>query len=166
MLNTDSAQRNAVIGCSQGLSHVQRDFSWGHDRLLGTALSQTRSISALARLRAGSCSALFRGVMQRKCENFQRVSCLPLIYILLKDDPSSIPLSEVLVFLCVYSSHIPVGHFSSQNLAALVESWVSYTWWTEVDYRAIQNSFQYFPPPQHCYLSLSPALLCTHTHTT
>lgn len=93
--------------------------------------------------------------MQHKCENFQSVSCLPLIYILLKDDPSSIPrLTQFLrflsffVFLCVYSSHIPVSHFvnfvnfSSQNLAALVESWVSYTRWTEVDYRALQNSFQ------------------------
>lgn len=103
MLNTDSTQRNAVIGCSRGFSHVQRDFSWGDDRLLGTALSQTRSISALSPLRAGSCSALFRGVMQRKCENFQRVSCLPLIYILLKDDPSSIHrLTHFLSFLSFF----------------------------------------------------------------
>lgn len=41
---------------------MQSDWPGGNDRLLGTALSQTSSISAFYPLpRAGSCSVLFRG---------------------------------------------------------------------------------------------------------
>lgn len=66
-LQPDSAQRSAVIECSDGFGHMHRDFSWGDDSLSGTALSQTSSISALRPpCEPGSRSFSFRGALHTK----------------------------------------------------------------------------------------------------
>lgn len=74
--------------CSQGFSHMQSNCSLGDDRLLGTALSQTSSISALYLPRAGSSSVLFGGdVTCKKSVTFLRkqaayLSCVFHLFVL------------------------------------------------------------------------------------
>lgn len=89
-LTSDSARRSAVIECSQGFSHMQSDSSWGDDRLLGTALSQTSSISALYPPRAGSC--LFRGDLNAQVWHFSGSKLLTFhVYL-------------ICLFVCLFSS--------------------------------------------------------------